>query len=312
MSMHGELPVWRSLLYVPVNVGRFVDKAHTRGADCIQLDLEDSVPAGEKERSRDLVHQAAAKVRRGGADVIVRINRPLALAVRDIEASVCPDVNGLAISKVDGPSHVRLLDELAGEIELKQGLTEGHTRFVVMIETPQAFFDMRAIAQASPRVVGMNIGGEDFALECGMQADGEGLMPAKQQMIVAARAAGVMPLGFIDSVADFSDWERFRAMVRRSRRLGFDGASCIHPGQVTIVNEEYSPREEELAYARRVIEADLAARNEGRGSFQIDGRMIDVPVVARAERLLARHEAIRAREANSGIYSRDRVQEPNS
>ena len=299
MSMNAELPVWRSLLFVPVNVDRFVDKAHTRGADCIQLDLEDSVPAAEKERSRALVRQAAAKVRRGGADVIVRINRPLTLAVRDVEASVCPDVIGLAIPKVDGPSHVRLLDELAGELEQKAGLPAGHTMFVVMIETPQAYFDMRAIAQASPRVVGMNICGEDFALECGMQADGEALIVAKQQMIFAARAAGVMPLGFIDGVADFSDLDRFRAMVRRSRHLGFDGASCIHPGQVKIVNEEYSPGVEEIARARRVIEADREARKAGRGAFQIEGMMIDIPVVARAQRLLARHEAIRAREAKA-------------
>jgi citrate lyase subunit beta/citryl-CoA lyase len=158
---------------------------------------------------------------------------------------------------------------------------------------------MRAIAQASPRIVGMNIGGEDFALECGMQADGEALMGAKQQMIIAARAAGVMPLGFIDSVADFSDWERFRTMVRRSRHLGFDGASCIHPGQVKIVNEEYSPGEQEVAHARRIIDADREARKAGRGVFQLDGKMIDIPVVARAQRLLARHEAIRAREAKA-------------
>ena len=299
MRMNGELPVWRSLLFVPVNVDRFVDKAHTRGADCIQLDLEDSVPAAEKQRARALVRQAAAKVRRGGADVIVRINRPLALAVRDIEASVCPDVTGLVIPKVDGPSHVRLLDELAGDLERGADLDAGHTKFVVMIETPQAFFDMRAIAQASPRVVGMNIGGEDFALACGIHADGEALLSVKQQMIVAARAAGVMPLGLIDSVADFSDPERFRAMARRSRRLGFDGASCIHPGQVKIVNEEYSPGEEELAYARRVIDADREARKAGRGAFQIDGMMIDIPVVARAQRLLARFEAISAREAKT-------------
>lgn len=299
MSTNRELPVWRSLLYVPVNVDRFVDKAHTRGADCIQLDLEDGVPAAEKERARGLVRRAAAKVRRGGADVIVRINRPLALAVRDIEASVCPEVTGLVIPKVDGPSHVRLLGELAGELEPRAGLAAGHTKFVVMIETPQAFFDMRAIAQASPRVVGMNIGDEDFALACGMHADGEALMHAKQQMIVAARAAGVMPLGFIDSVADFSDPERFRSMARRSRRLGFDGASCIHPEQVKIVNEEYSPGEEELAYARRVIDADREAAKAGRGALQIDGMMIDIPVVARAQRLLARHEAIREREARS-------------
>ena len=297
--MKRELPVWRSLLYVPVNVERFVERAHARGADCVQLDLEDSVPPAEKERARMLVPAAAARVRRGGADVIVRINQPLSLAVRDVEASVGPDVDGLAIAKADGASHIRLLDELVGECEHKAGLAPGHTQFVVMIETPRAYFDMRAIAEASPRVAGMNIGGEDFALECGMQPDAESLLPYKQQMIAAARAAGVMPLGFIGSLADFSDWDKFRAMVRRSRRLGFDGASCIHPGQVKIVNEEYTPGEDEVAYAKRVVEGDREARKAGRASFQIDGRMIDIPVVVRAERLLARHAAIKSREAKT-------------
>jgi citrate lyase subunit beta/citryl-CoA lyase len=292
-----DRPVWRSLLYVPVNVERFVDRAHTRGADAIQLDLEDSVPPAEKANARALVATAAARVRKGGADVVVRINRPLSLAVRDIEASVGPAVDALALTKVDGASHVRLLDELVSEREALAGLAIGHTRFLVMIETPAAFLAMHDIARASPRVVAMNIGGEDFALECGMDPSDEALMMPKQQMIIAARAAGVMPLGYIGTVADFSDWERFRAMVRRSRSLGFDGASCIHPGQVTIVNEEYTPSESELAYARRVIALDAEARQAGRASFQIEGRMIDIPVVHRAQRLIARKTAIDARAA---------------
>ncbi len=292
-----DRPVWRSLLYVPANVERFVDRAHTRGADAIQLDLEDSVPLAEKAGARAQVASAAERVRRGGADVVVRINRPLSLAVRDIEAVIGPHVDAIAITKVDGASHVRLLDELAGEREVLAGLPNGHTRFLVMIETPAAFLAMHEIARASPRVVAMNIGGEDFALECGMDPSDEALMMPKQQMIIAARAAGVMPLGYISTVADFSDWGRFRAMVRRSRALGFDGASCIHPGQVTIVNEEYSPSAADIAYAERVIALDQAARLAGRASFQIDGRMIDIPVVQRAQRLLARRADILARQA---------------
>ncbi len=293
--MTRPLPVWRSLLYVPVNVERFVDRAHTRGADCIQLDLEDSVPASEKANARQLTAAAAARVRRGGADVVVRINRPLSLAVRDIEQVIGPDVDALAITKVEGATHVRLLDELASEVESRAGLPVGQTRFIVMIETPQSWFSMRDIAQASPRVVAMNIGGEDFALACGMAPSDEALFMPKQQMIIAARAAGVMPLGYIGTVADFSDWDRFRQMVQRSRTLGFDGASCIHPGQVAIVNEAYTPSADEITYAHRVIAADQQARSEGRASFQIDGRMIDIPVVTRAERLLARAQAIAAR-----------------
>jgi citrate lyase subunit beta/citryl-CoA lyase len=145
----------------------------------------------------------------------------------------------------------------------------------------------------------MNIGGEDFALDLNAQPDDDVLLHPKQRMIIAARAAGVMPLGFIGTVADFSDWEKFRLMVRRARRFGFDGAGCIHPGQVKIVNEEYTPSAEEVAYARKVIQMDKEAQAAGRGSFQIDGKMIDIPVVVRAERLLRRYEAIKAREART-------------
>jgi citrate lyase subunit beta/citryl-CoA lyase len=297
--MTRELPVWRSLLYVPVNVEKFIDKAHTRGADAIQLDLEDAVPPAEKERARALVEKNAARVRRGGADVVVRINQPLALAVRDLEASICPDVDAIAITKADSASHVRLLEQLVSELEAKRGMTPGHTRFIVMIETADAFTRIDEIPRASPRVVAMNIGGEDFALDLEAQPDDEVLLAPKARMIIAARAAGVMPLGFIGTVADFSDWEKFRLMVRRARRFGFDGAGCIHPGQVTIVNQEYSPSEAEVAYARKVIRMNEEAKAAGRGSFQIDGRMIDIPVVVRAERLIRRFEAIKAREART-------------
>ncbi len=297
--MKHDLPVWRSLLYVPVNVEKFVDKAHTRGADVLQLDLEDAVPPAEKEKARTLVERNAARVRRGGADVVVRINQPLSLAVRDLEHSVCPDVDGIAITKADSASHVKLLDELVTGLEEKRGIKAGHTKFIVMIETADAFTRIDEIPRASPRVVAMNIGGEDFALDLNAQPDDDVLLHPKQRMIIAARAAGVMPLGFIGTVADFSDWEKFRLMVRRARRFGFDGAGCIHPGQVKIVNEEYTPSEAEVAYARKVIQMDKDAAAAGRGSFQIDGKMIDIPVVVRAERLIRRYEAIKQREART-------------
>ena len=302
--MKPDLPVWRSLLYVPVNVEKFVEKAHTRGADVLQLDLEDAVPPAEKEKARTLVEKNAARVRRGGADVVVRINQPLSLAVRDLEHSVCPDVDGIAITKADSASHVKLLDELVTGLEEKRGMKAGHTRFIVMIETADAFTRIDEIPRASPRVVAMNIGGEDFALDLNAQPDDDVLLHPKQRMIIAARAAGVMPLGFIGTVADFSDWDKFRLMVRRARRFGFDGAGCIHPGQVKIVNEEYTPSEVEVAYARKVIQMDKEAAAAGRGSFQIDGKMIDIPVVVRAERLIRRYEAIKQREAKTLAASR--------
>src|SRR5690606_15530222 len=252
--------VWRRLLAVPVNVEKYIDKAHPRGADVIQLDLEDAVPHAEKAHARTLVQKNAARVRRAGADVLVRINRPIAMAVRDIEASICPDVDAIAITKADSASHIRLLDELVSELEEERGMRVGHTRFNAMIETPEAFFRIQEIVQGSERIVSASIGGEDFALACNFQPTGEALLYPKQHMIIAASAAGIMPLGFIDSVAGFGDWDNFRRMVRRSREFGFMGAGCIHPGQVTIVNEEYTPSDEEVAYARKVIAADEEAK----------------------------------------------------
>jgi citrate lyase subunit beta/citryl-CoA lyase len=294
-----ELPVWRSLMYVPVNVDKYVDKAHTRGADVIQLDLEDAVPPAEKDKARTLVEAAAKKVKRGGADVVVRINRPLSMTVRDLEHSICPDVDGIACTKIDSASHVRLLDEVVTELEEKRGMPVGHTKFITMIETPDAFFRFQEITQSCSRIVACNIGGEDFALNCNFQPTGEALFYPKQHMIIAASAAGILPLGFIDSVAGFGDWEKFRAMVRRSRSFGFMGAGCIHPGQVTIVNEEYTPAAEEVEYARKIIRLDAEAAAAGRGSWSLDGKMIDIPIIVRAQKLIARYEAIKAREAKT-------------
>jgi citrate lyase subunit beta/citryl-CoA lyase len=299
--MKPDLPVWRSLMYVPVNVGKYVEKAHTRNADCIQLDLEDSVPASEKDAARKLVPAAAKRVRRGGADVVVRINSPRELAESDLESSICEDVDGIAVTKAQSADHVRRIDDLISRIETRRGMRAGHTRLIAMIETPGAFFQMAAIAQSSPRLAAMNIGGEDFALETGMEPTEETLLMPKQQMVFAARSAGIMPLGFIASVAGFGDWDAFARMVRRSRQFGFMGAGCIHPGQVPIVNEQYSPSADEVAYARRIVEENARHEAAGRASWSLDGKMIDVPVVERARRLLARHAAVEAREAKKSL-----------
>jgi len=122
-------PVWRSLLYVPVNVEKYVAKAHTRGADAIQLDLEDSVPVSEKANARKLVQEAAETVSQAGADVVVRINQPLRMAVRDLEETVSPRVQAITLTKVDSASHVRLLAEILGEIEDLLGCPSEHLQF---------------------------------------------------------------------------------------------------------------------------------------------------------------------------------------
>lgn len=289
-------PIWRSLLYVPVNVERYVDKAHTRGADGIILDLEDSVPRSQKDAAREMVQDAAVKVARNGADVLVRINRELDLAVRDIEASVSPLVQALKLPKIQSADHVKLLAELVGDLEAARGMPVGSTLLLPMVETADAFFTIDAIAKASPRVVTVLLGGEDFALDCGFAPDPEVYQYPKQQSLFAARAAGLTPMGLIGTVADYSDLDAFRAVVRHSAKFGFEGASCIHPANVPILNEEFSPPEAAVAQAREIVAADEKNTATGRGSFELHGKMIDVPVVIRAQRLIARAERIAAKE----------------
>jgi citrate lyase subunit beta / citryl-CoA lyase len=294
------LPVWRSMLFVPVTVARFVETAADRGADAIILDLEDSVAPTAKQRARDLLVDAIPRVARRGADVLVRLNRPWRLLVRDLEAAIIPGVAALMLTKVDHAEHVQAVADIVDELEAERRLPANTIGFVVLVETAAAFFRMEAIARAHPRVVAISLGAEDFALSVGMLPEPEGLFYPKQHTIFAARAAGILPLGFVGTVAEYKNQETFRAIVRRSRRLGFMGASCIHPLQVPVLNEEYAPSAAETEQARRMVAAYEAALAADTGAVEFEGKMIDIPVVERAKRVLARAEAITARQARSG------------
>lgn len=294
--MREDLPVWRSMLYVPVIVPRFVAGAADRGADAIVLDLEDSVPPAEKARARQLLPEAMTQVARRGADVLVRVNRPWRLLVRDLEACIIPGVRALKLPKIDSAEHVAAIAEIVEELEAERGLPRGGIGFVPMIETAAAVFRIQAIAASHARVVAITVGAEDLALSVGMLPEAEGLFMPKQLAIIAARAAGILPLGFLGTVAEYGDPDAFRATIRRSRRLGFAGAACIHPAQVPVLNEEFCPGAEEVAHAERLIAAYDKAVAAGQGAVAFEGRMIDAPIVERARQVLRSAAAITARE----------------
>jgi citrate lyase subunit beta / citryl-CoA lyase len=289
-------PVWRSLLFVPVNVERFIAKAGTRGADGLILDLEDAVALGDKESARALIPATVQRLRRESrGDILVRINQPLELAVRDLEAATQPDVAAILVTKAEGPEHLRLLDELVTRLEVKRGLPEGRIRFMALVESPAAVLQAYAIAKATPRTVAMSLGAEDYATAVGGTPSEDLLLMPKQQILQAARAAGIMPMGTLGTLADFSDIPAYEKMVRRSASFGFAGSSAIHPTQVPVLNRGFSPSPEEIAGAEQMVALDKKAAAEGRGSFQIAGKMIDIPVVDRAKALLARAAAIKVR-----------------
>ena len=282
-----SLPAWRSLLFVPMTTERFLAKAHTRGADALILDLEDSVIPAQKATARAGLAAAVPRVAQGGADVVVRINRPLELAVPDIAASVMPGVSALMLPKVMGPEHVRLLAELVTAREQALGMTVGHTRFLALIESPAALPHLYAIA-AEPRMAGMSVGGEDMATELGAIPSADSMYVFGMHGLAACRAAGILPMGSMGQLANIKDLDSYRAGLKRGRALGFGTASCIHPAHVPIINEEYGASDAELDRARRLIAAFDAAAAAGDGAVAFEGSMIDLPVVIRAQRLLER------------------------
>ena len=282
------LPPWRSLLYVPVIQERFVARAHERGADVVILDLEDSVPLEAKPAAREGLAAAATSAGQAGAAICVRINRPLDMAVADIAAAVMPDVTALLLPKLMGPEHVRLLSELVTAREAALGLPAGHTRFIGAVETPAALPHLAGIASADPRMVALGLGSEDLSTEMEAQPSADLLYPLGLMLVAAARGAGILPMGSVGPFADFSDLEAYRAGLRRSRRLGFACASCIHPTQVPIINAEYGPTTEEVDRARRLLATWDAALARGDGAVAFEGQMVDPPVAERARRLLAR------------------------
>ena len=288
-------PVWRSILYVPGNVPKFIDKAHERGADCILVDLEDSVTVAEKPTARTMLPETMKKVVQSGADVAVRINRPMRLAIPDIEAAVRPGLSALFITKTEGVQHLRLLDEAVSEMERERGMPVGSVGFGAMIEHPRALAELNDIAERGPRVIAMMLGGEDFALETGSIPSDESLELPKRLVAFAAQAHGVAMIGILGTVADYSDPAAYKKSAERARRFGFSGGTCVHPGLVQALNEAFTPSAEDVAYAKKLIAADEKAATEGRGSFTVDGKMIDIPVIDRARRLLARHDAIESR-----------------
>ncbi|WP_309045720.1 HpcH/HpaI aldolase/citrate lyase family protein [Marinobacter sediminicola] len=280
-----NMPAWRSLLFVPANNRRFLEKAHTRGADAIIVDLEDSVPLGEKKSARDHLPVVVHQVTQSGADMMVRINQPLRMAVRDLEAAVIKGVRGLVVPKVESAAALQALADVVTELEIERGLAPGSVVMLVQIESPEALLKLDDIAAVS-RVVGITLGPEDFCAEVGMEPNPDTLLVPSQAIVFAANRTGVTPYGFVDSIADYSDQERFAETIKRARQLGFRGALAVHPTQVAIMNEGFMPSAEEIQKARKIVEGFRAHEQKGEAVFSLDGKMIDKPVVERAARLL--------------------------
>ncbi len=306
--------VRRSSLIFPMNIPRFVEKASTRGADCIIMDLEDSVPVAEKASARTLVKDSIPVVGRGGGDIAVRINSPIEDAKLDLEASIWPGLTCIALPKVESGDEIRERDAIITELEERRKIEPGAIQIAVAVETALGVIKAFEIASASPRIVSIGVGAEDLTQEMGVQTSKEGqeLWYARSKVLMDAYAAGVQPLGLV-GVEPFTWREPEKALdaAVHSRKLGYKGAQSIHPAPVPYLNQGFSIPQEEVLQMRKELDAFLDGLRDGVASVNVDGRMIDIASAERCKRILERAEVIEAMEERKRVALRnpDKIEE---
>jgi citrate lyase subunit beta/citryl-CoA lyase len=286
----------RSLLFVPGHRERMLARAATAGADAIVIDLEDAVPPAEKKAARRQARTALKTLADAGQTVFVRVNSiDSGLTRDDLMAIVRKGLAGVVLPKAGHPQDLRDLDVLLREAEMANKVRPGDIRTVPLIESPRALLRCEEIARASDRVVALSVGGEDYSAAMGIARDAGGAGLAHLRYVVATVAAAYGLIAIDTPYADIRDAKGLAAETRLVKAIGFKGKYVLHPDQVAAVNRAFTPSREEIAAARRTVAAAREGLTHGAGAISLGGRMVDAPVVDRANRLLATAAAIKTR-----------------
>lgn len=273
----------RSRLYAPGNNPRVLVGIEVHGADCVLLDLEDSVPLSEKASARILIKHLLASIP-FPEEVWVRINGLDSGGEDDVREVLQGRPHGLCLPKAESPTDVTRLSKLLDEVESACGIEAGFTKIMPIIETACGVLHCEDIATADPRIVVLAFGAEDFTRDVGALRSWPSLLFARSMIVAAAAAAGIQASDTV--YADLKNSEGLAEETALARELGFDGKGAINPRQLVLIHRAFSPTEDELAYARRVVEAAEEAGQAGSGAVALDGKMIDRPVLERAKRTL--------------------------
>ena len=279
------MDLFRSLLFVPGNRERMLERAATAGADVLIIDLEDAVPQGEKKAARKLVRSWVPRLAAEGQTVFVRVNGIDTGATRqDLMAVVRKGLAGVVLPKAQQAQDLRDLDVLLREAELAAKVRPGDVRTLPIIESARGLLRCEEIALASDRVAALAVGGEDYATELGVPRTTAALQHIRYAVVQVAVACGLLPID--TPFTDTKDAAGLAKETRAVKAIGFKGKLLIHPGQVAAVNRIFAPSAAEIAEARRIVAAAEQGAATGRGAVAIDGRMVDAPIVERAQRLL--------------------------
>lgn len=289
----------RTMMFVPASNAGMMRDAFIYGADSIMFDLEDSVSLKEKDTSRFLVYMAVKTIDYGTTEKVVRINALDAGGKDDIHAMVRAGIDVIRLPKTETPQDVIEAEAVIEEAERQCGRTVGSTKMMAAIEGPLGVLNAAAIATASQRLIGIAIGAEDYVTSMKTrrypERNSDEIFFARSMIVHAARAAGIAALDTVFS--DVNDEDTLRKETEFIKQLGFDGKSVINPRQIPVVNEVYAPTEKEITNALGVVNAIEEAEAKGSGVIALNGKMIDKPIVERAQRTLQLAEA-------AGLYKK--------
>lgn len=277
----------RTMMFVPGANAAMLRDAPLYGADSIMFDLEDAVSLKEKDAARTLVHFALKTFDYSAVETVVRINGLDTVGKQDIEAVVLAGVNVIRLPKTETAQDIIDVDEAITLVEESNQIPVGTTKMMAAIESAEGVLNAREIAQASTRLIGIALGAEDYVtnMKTKRYPDGQELFFARNMILHAARAAGIAAIDTVYS--DVNNVEGFQTETNLIKQLGFDGKSVINPRQIPLVNAIYAPTEKEIQHAKEVIWAINEAEAKGSGVISLNGKMIDKPIVERAQRVIA-------------------------
>ncbi|HSL87139.1 MAG TPA: citrate (pro-3S)-lyase subunit beta [Bacteroidales bacterium] len=278
----------RTMMFVPASNAGMLRDAYIYGADSIMFDLEDSISLKEKDTSRFLVYQAVKTIDYGNVETVVRINSLDMGGRDDVHAMVRAGIDVIRLPKTETREDVLETEAVILEAEKQCGRKEGSTKMMAAIEGPIGVFNALSIATASSRLIGIALGAEDYVTSMKTrryaERNSEEIFFARSMIVHAARAAGIAALDTVFS--DVNDMDTLRKETELIRQLGFDGKSVINPRQIAVVNSVFTPTEKEIMNAQAVMNAIEEAEAKGSGVIALNGKMIDKPIVERAERVL--------------------------
>lgn len=274
----------RSFLFVPANRADLAAKAGNSGADAVCFDLEDAIPAPEKAAARTALADAVAIARQTSLLVYVRVNAELEHVADDLGAAFEAGIDGIVLPKARDLEHITSVCEAMAPLDHRSDPTP----LIAMIEDVAAMDNLRRGSRTAPaRLSGLFFGPEDYCADLGVAPSVTVLEPAFFAFVELARLLNVSAFGFPGSIAEFKDLDSLADWVAKGRAFGAVGAFCIHPKQVAILNSAFTPNDDEITWARKVLAAFAEASVQGHGVIALEGRMIDRPVVERAKRILA-------------------------